>query len=67
MTAMGILQNRDFLYISNKYDVLPENIDPKMSSRYPEADEGDDGERGGSDDDVEADTGTDADITMYIK
>ena len=46
---MGILQNIDFLYISNKYDVLPENIEPKMSSRYPEADEGEDGERGGGD------------------
>ena len=51
MTAMGILQNIDFLYISNKYDVLPENIEPKMSSRYPDADEGEDGERGGDDDD----------------
>jgi hypothetical protein len=49
---MGILQNIDFLYISNKYDVLPENIEPRMSSRYPEADEGDDGE---------------LDIMMYIK
>ena len=48
---MGILQNIDFLYISNKYDVLPENIEPKMSSRYPDADEGEDGERGGDDDD----------------
>lgn len=51
MTAIGILQNLDFLYISNKYDVLPENIEPKMSSRYPVADDGEDGERGGDDDD----------------
>ena len=43
---MGILQNMDFLYISSKYDVLPENIDPKMSSRYPVVDDGDDGDGG---------------------
>ena len=67
---MGILQNIDFLYISNKYDVLPENIEPRMSSRYPEADEGEDGERGGGcggDDDDDNDGNDGCDIMMYIK
>jgi hypothetical protein len=35
IATTGILQNKHCLWISTNFDVFPENMGPKMSSRYP--------------------------------